>query len=187
MPRPDPRRIFSGASGSGIVSGSSPGPWSAIRIIRESVVVSKEATICLFVSYELPCNTALTAASRTAIAICGTVSSSNPARAATCSAVNSILLTLSRDESRVKLTRLVVESAKDILVLRVCQPSTSKNGNDGSVLVEGSNVKVARRSFSKLHLISASQTACQSGSQRGITLTPAALKSITWANMRSSG
>src|SRR5580704_13673000 len=80
MPRPDPRRIFSGAKGSGTLSGSSPGPWSAMRIINESEVVSNEATICLLVSYELPCSTAFTAASRTAMAICGIVSSSNPAR-----------------------------------------------------------------------------------------------------------
>jgi hypothetical protein len=54
---------------------------------------------------------------RVAMAICGIVSSSKPARCATCSAVSSILLTLSRDESNVKLTRLVVESAKNVLVL----------------------------------------------------------------------
>jgi hypothetical protein len=123
IPRPDPRRIFSGASGSGTLSGSSPGPWSAIRMISESDVVSNEAVMCLLVSYELPCSTAFTAASRTAMAICGIVSSSNPARCATCSAVSSILLTLSRDESRVKLTRLVVESAKDVLVVPVCRLS----------------------------------------------------------------
>src|SRR6202162_5191327 len=86
-----------------------------MRIISESDVVSNEATICLLVSYELPCSTAFTAASRTAMAICGIVSSSNPARCAICSAVSSILLTLSRDESSVKLTRLELESAKDVL------------------------------------------------------------------------
>jgi hypothetical protein len=147
MPRPDPRRMFSGANGSGTLSGSSPGPWSAMRIISESDVVSNEAVICLLVSYELPCNTAFTAASRTAMAICGIVSSSNPARCATCSAVSSILLTLSRDESRVKLTRLVVESAKDVLVVPVCRSSASDNGCDGSVLVDFSKVKVTERSF----------------------------------------
>jgi hypothetical protein len=49
------------------------------------------------------------------MAICGIVSSSNPARCATCSAVNSILLTLSSEESSVKLTRLEFVSAKEIL------------------------------------------------------------------------
>src|SRR5271170_7886928 len=142
IPRPEPRRIFSGARGSGILSGSSPGPWSEMRIISESEVVSNEATTCLLVSYELPCSTALTAASRTAMAIWGTVSSSKPARCAHCSAVCSILLTLSRDESRVKLTRLVVESAKAVLAVLVCQSSTSDNSDDGSLLVDFSNVKV---------------------------------------------
>jgi len=141
IPRPDPRRIFSGANGSGILSGSSPGPWSATRIIKESAVVSNDAVTCFDESYEFPCRTAFTAASRTAIAICGIVSSSNPARCAHCSATCSILLTLSRDESRVKLTRLVVESAKAILKLPMCQLSTADNRDDGSLLVDFANVK----------------------------------------------
>src|SRR5271170_5610722 len=73
----------------------------------------------------------------------GTVSSSKPARCAHCSAVCSILLTLSRDESRVKLTRLVVESAKAVLAVLVCQSSTADNSDDGSVLVDAPNVKDA--------------------------------------------
>src|ERR1700722_6620576 len=113
-----------------------------MRIMSESAVVSNEAITCLLASYEFPCSTAFTAASRTAMAIWGIVSSSKPARWATCSAVSSILLTLSRDESRVKLTRLVVESAKAVLMLPVCQSSTSDNSDDGSLLVDFSNVKV---------------------------------------------
>jgi hypothetical protein len=114
IPLPEPRRILSGFSGSGIFVSSNPGPWSAMRMISESVVVSNDAVTCFVESYAFPCSTAFTAASRTAIEIFDMASSSNPARCAHCSATCSILFTLSRDESNVKLTRLVVESAKFI-------------------------------------------------------------------------
>src|ERR1700729_3674602 len=81
------------------------------------------------------------------MAIWGMVSSSNPAREAYCPAVCSILLTLSRDESRVKVIRLVVESAKAVLAISLCQSSTADTSDDGSVLVEAPNVKDARFIF----------------------------------------
>ena len=115
MPRPEPRRIFSGARGSGTVSGSRPGPWSAIRTMSESEFASNEAVMCFVGSYALPCRTALTAASRTAIAMFGTVSSSKPARAAKSSAVLSTTSTLSMVDPSVRDARLVVESGNLIL------------------------------------------------------------------------
>ena len=39
--------MFSGARGSGRLVGSRPGPWSAMRMMRSSSVVSKEAVIGL--------------------------------------------------------------------------------------------------------------------------------------------
>jgi hypothetical protein len=55
-------------------------------------------------------------------------------------------LTLSRDESRVKLTRLVVESANAVLVepsYRSSRLSAADESDDGSVLVDSPNVKDA--------------------------------------------
>src|SRR6266700_49384 len=86
------------------------------------------------------------------MAICGIVSSSKPARCAHCSAVCSILLTLSRVESSVKLTRLVVESAKAVLEILMCQSSSADNSDDGSVLVDARKVKDAWSLFSPIGL-----------------------------------
>jgi hypothetical protein len=56
-------------------------------------------------------------------------------------------LTLSKVESRVKLTRLVVESAKDVLAILECPSSTADNSDDGSVLVLVLIVKIASFNF----------------------------------------
>jgi hypothetical protein len=40
-----------------------------------------------------------------------------------------------------------LESAKAVLAVFVCQPSTADNSDDGSVLVEASNVKDGRFIF----------------------------------------
>ena len=47
MPRPEPRSRLSGARGSGRVAGSSPGPWSAMRMTSDSPVFSKDAVMRL--------------------------------------------------------------------------------------------------------------------------------------------
>src|SRR5690242_13234098 len=75
------------------------------------------------------------------------VSSSKPARWATCSAVSSSLLTLSSEDSSVKLTRLVVGSATAILTGFPCQSSPADDSNDGSVLADLWNVKADRYVF----------------------------------------
>ena len=57
------------------------------------------------------------------------------------------MLTLSREESSVKLTRLVVESANAVLAEPAFQSSIADESNDGSVLVDFPNVKVALSVF----------------------------------------
>ena len=47
MPRPVPRNRFSGASGSGRVSGSRPLPWSATLMTSDLPVFSRLTAICL--------------------------------------------------------------------------------------------------------------------------------------------
>src|SRR6266568_3169702 len=99
IPRPDVFKRFSGASGSGIFAMSKPLPSSRIVITRSSVVRSNSNSTFFAGSYALPCNTAFTAASRTAIAICMTSSSPKPVSDAIRLAVCSALSTVSSVES----------------------------------------------------------------------------------------
>src|SRR6478609_6635189 len=101
MPRPDVFKRFSGARGSGIFSRSSPLPWSRMVITRLPPVCSNSRLTFLPGSYALPWSTALTAASRTAMAILMTSSSSKPASVAIRLAACSALSTVSSVESNV--------------------------------------------------------------------------------------
>ena len=153
MPRPEPRRRFSGASGSGMLSGSSPGPWSAMRMTSASDVVSKEANDVLIgvvgVSVKNGVNGGF--AHRHGDMGHGVLVEAGALRA--CSAVSSTLLTLSRDESSVKLTRLVVESANAVLA----EPSARRRRRTKAMMAVC--LWMARMSrltgfifFSKIHL-----------------------------------
>jgi hypothetical protein len=75
----------------------------------------------------------------------GTVSGSKPARRAKSSAVRSTVSTLSIVEPSVRETRLVVESGNGHLDAGTGRGLDASCGNDGSLLVELSNVKVVRR------------------------------------------
>ena len=85
--------------------------------------------------------TALTAASRTAMAMLGTVSSSKPARSANSCAVCSTLSTLSIEEPSVRDTRLVVESGNLVPLAGSDRLPQSGCSDDRSLLVDDSNVK----------------------------------------------
>src|SRR5262245_32284510 len=81
MPRPLPFRMFSGASGSAMLSGSKPAPWSRTRIIISgtlSRVVSKVTKTRLDVSWRFPCLIALITHSRMATPTQCAESSSRP-------------------------------------------------------------------------------------------------------------
>src|ERR1035437_1458307 len=115
-----------------------------MRTVSESELVSKDAVKRLTGLYALPCMTALMAASRTAMTMLGTVSGSNPARWAKSSAVRPTVSTLSRVEPSVRETRLVVESGNEGPCARAGNELDAGRGDDGSLLVEFSNVKDGR-------------------------------------------
>ena len=142
MPRPEPRRIFSGARGSGILSGSRP--WALVgdpnnqRVRRRLKRRFDDLIRIVRITMKHRVHRRLAHSHRdmrNRIFV-----KSGPL--CTCSAVNSILLTLSRDEGRVKLIRLELESAKNILIFPGIRSSTPNYGIDGSVLVDFSNVKI---------------------------------------------
>lgn len=106
-PRPDPRRMFSGDSGSGMLSASKPLPWSLMRKIRSPSVASRFTLTSLSRWYALPWMTAFTAASRTAMAMFETSSSWKPNRRAKPSASCSTRSTDSSVEASLRLVRVV--------------------------------------------------------------------------------
>src|SRR5216683_3959888 len=101
IPRPDVLSRFSGANGFGILLKSMPLPWSRIMMTRSSAVRSKASVTFFSAAYALPCRTALTAPSRTAMEICITSSSAKPSSAAILVAFSSALSTVSKVESSV--------------------------------------------------------------------------------------
>src|SRR5215469_11345234 len=101
IPRPEVLSRFSGAKGLGILLRSMPGPWSRIVMIRSPPTCSKARVTFLSGAYALPCKTAFTAPSRTAMEICMTSSSPKPRSVAMRVAFCSALSIVSSEESSV--------------------------------------------------------------------------------------
>src|SRR6266496_1921287 len=116
IPRPEVLSKFSGARGLGILLRSIPRPWSRMVMIRSLPVRSKARMTFFSGAYALPCNTALTAPSRTAMEICMTSSSAKPSSVAIRVAFSSALSIVSNEESSVYETRCSVMAIDDVYV-----------------------------------------------------------------------
>src|ERR1035438_546989 len=125
MPRPDVRMRFSEAKGFGRWSKSNPSPSSAIRTVNRPEFLPTDNLTFLFALYRLPCTTALTMDSRTAIPIFIRSSSSNPARWAAPTANSSALSTLSKVESRNRST--VSETWRELSSIRNTAKANRQN------------------------------------------------------------
>src|SRR6266487_1009625 len=97
------------------------GDWSSdvcssdlMVMIRSLPVRSKARMTFLSAAYALPCNTALTAPSRTAIEICMISSSGKPSSVAIRVAFSSALSIVSNEESSVYETRCSVMAIDDV-------------------------------------------------------------------------